>query len=200
MIEKPSEKDDIYLANVAKIGNSPDNIIYIENVLHKDEHKQILDFVTRRKFWVPQPWDAKTIALDQMSDEVIDSLEKVFTVAYEKAKDVYDVPIDIFSKDRFNLIKFEKDFVLHPHADVSSNESLHIASIYYINDDYEGGEIHLIDHNIKIKPKPNSLIIFPGNENYTHEVFRILEGERYSSSLWFQFTGSNFNKNREWYD
>lgn len=200
MIEKPSEKDDIYLANVAKIGNSPDNIIYIENVLHKDEHQEILDFVTRRKFWVPQPWDAKTIALDQMSDEVIDSLEKVFTVAYEKAKDVYDVPIDIFSKDRFNLIKFEKDFVLHPHADVSSNESLHIASIYYINDDYEGGEIHLIDHNIKIKPKPNSLIIFPGNENYTHEVFRILEGERYSSSLWFQFTGSNFNKNREWYD
>jgi hypothetical protein len=200
MIEKPSEKDDVYLANVAKIGNSPDNIIYIENVLHKDEHKEILDFVTRRKFWIPQPWHAKTIALDQMSHEVIDSLEKVFTVAYEKAKDVYNVPIDIFSKDRFNLIKFEKDFVLHPHADVSSNESLHIASIYYINDDYEGGEINLIDHNIKIKPKPNSLIIFPGNENYTHEVFKILEGERYSSSLWFQFTGSNFNKKREWYD
>jgi hypothetical protein len=200
MIEKPSEKDDIYLANVAKIGNSAENIIYIENVLHKDKHKEILDFVTHRKFWVQQPWDAKTIGLDQMSDEVIDSLEEVFTVAYEKAKDVYGVPIDIFSKDRFNLIKFEKDFVLHPHADVNSNESLHIASIYYINDEYEGGEISLIDHNIEIKPKPNSLIIFPGNENYTHEVFRILEGERYSSSLWFQFTGSNFNKNKEWYD
>ena len=81
-----------------------------------------------------------------------------------------------------------------------SHEGNHIASVYYINDDYEGGEINFPDHNLNIKPKANSLIIFPGNENYVHEVRKIIDKDRYTSSMWFQYTGSTFNKKSEWYN
>lgn len=200
MIKDPSEKDEIYLANVAKIGNSINNIQYIKNVLSQDEHKLILDFVKTRKSWKIEPWDAKVIISPNMRKEVLDALNKVFTLAYEKSKNFYDVDINFFEELSINLLKFEKDFYLRQHIDTKSSESNHIASVYYINDDYIGGEINFPIYKLKIKPEPNSLIIFPGNENYLHEVLKITSGDRYSSSLWFQYAGSTFNKKREWYD
>ena len=61
MIENPSEKDDIYLANVAKIGNSTNNIQYIENVLPEKDHKALIDYIKIAESWEEQPWKAITI-------------------------------------------------------------------------------------------------------------------------------------------
>jgi len=44
MIEQPSEKDEIYLANVRKIGNATENIQYIENLLPEEDHKVLLEY------------------------------------------------------------------------------------------------------------------------------------------------------------
>ena len=199
MIENPSEKDEIYLANVAKIGGSVDNIQYIENVLSEQEHRIILDYTLGVESWNHEPWGSETFKSYQMPQSIKDILEKVFTIVYEKSKDLYDVGIDPIDKDALHLVKFVKGFSLNPHVDTLSEESLHIASVYYINDDYTGGEINFPNHNLKIKPKANSVIVFPGNENYLHEVIEIVDKDRYSSALWFQFTGSSFNKKREWY-
>ena len=199
MINDFSEKDEIYLANVAKIGNSADNIRYIENVLSEEEHSILLDYVIDRKEWVHEPWDAKTVGKDQMPENILNTLQKIFEFVHKTATDFYGVEINPFNKNNLVLIKFPRGLVLHPHVDTESVESNHIASIYYINDDYIGGEINFPDHNIKISPKPNSLVFFPGNENYLHEVLTILSGSRYSTSMWFQFSGSTFIKNGEWY-
>ncbi len=199
MITEPSTKDEIYLANVAKIGNSIDNIHYIEDVLSKEEHKVLLNYSKEFDSWYDEPWDAKTIRSASLSEEIYNILKKIFTFTYEKAKNEYDVEINFFQNDALQIVKFVEGFSLNPHVDILSVESLHIASVYYINDDYLGGEINFPEHNLKIKPKENSLVIFPGNENYLHEVLEITKGERYSSAVWFQFTGSTFNKNAEWY-
>ena len=98
------------------------------------------------------------------------------------------------------MVKFVKGFYLVPHVDTLSSEGNHMASVYYINDDYTGGEIDFPGHNLTIKPKANSLIIFPGNENYVHGVNKIIDNDRYSSAMWFQFTGSTFDKQGEWYN
>ena len=199
MIENPSEKDEIYLANVAKIGDSIENIIYIEDVLSQEEHNLIINFVKNYNSWVRQPWGATLAIHDDIPKEIIEMLEKVFTIVYQKSSDVYNVDINPLDKNKINLMKFLEGFHLPPHIDTLSAELNHIASIYYINDDYTGGEITFPDFDLKIKPKPNSVIIFPGNENYLHQVVKIFGGDRYSATTWFQFTGSNFNKKSEWY-
>jgi hypothetical protein len=199
MITSPSEKDEIYLNNVEKIGSSPDNIQNIEDVLSKDEHAVLLDYVKTNKDWIHQPWDSKTIGVDHLPQNILNILEKLSEIVHKKITDFYDVKINSFNRDNLVLIKFEKGLTLYPHIDTDSAESNHIASIYYINEDYLGGEICFPDLKIYIKPKPNSLIFFPGNEHYLHEVRTILSGDRFSSSMWFQFTGSTFNKNSEWY-
>jgi hypothetical protein len=200
MIENPSEKDEIYLANVAKIGDSTENILYIEDVLSQDEHAILLNFVKTRDEWNHEPWGSKTVRSSEIPEEISTILYKVFTLFYEKAKSFYDVEVDFFVKDRVTLFKFVEGFDLPLHVDILSDEALHIASVYYINDDYTGGEINFPDHNIKIKPKSNSLVIFPGNENYEHEVLKIVNGNRFSSALWLKFTGSTFYEKKEWYN
>jgi predicted 2-oxoglutarate/Fe(II)-dependent dioxygenase YbiX len=64
--------------------------------------------------------------------------------------------------------------------------------MYYPNDDYDGGEIVFPDYDLKIKPKPNSLIMFPGNENYLHGVLEVLKGFRHTFQVSFIFSGSTF--------
>jgi Rps23 Pro-64 3,4-dihydroxylase Tpa1-like proline 4-hydroxylase len=135
-----------------------------------------------------------------LPEEISKMLNSIFELVYKKSVDLYDVAINPFHKSALHLVKFVKGFYLAPHVDTLSSEGNHIASVYYINDDYTGGEINFPDHNLQIKPKPNSLIIFPGNENYLHEVLPIVDNNRYSSAMWLQFTGSTFNKKAEWYN
>jgi hypothetical protein len=199
MITNPSEKDEVYLKNVEKIGNSPDNIVCIENVLSPEDYATLLDFTKNQKLWVLEPWDSYSIGVDKLPANILAMLAKIFRLVWNEATKLYGVEINNFNKENLALLKFEKGLFLRPHIDTESAESNHIASIYYINEDYIGGELCFPDLNINIKPTPNSVIFFPGNENYLHEVRKIISGDRFTSSMWFQFTGSSFTKNAEWY-
>jgi len=77
---------------------------------------------------------------------------------------------------------------MHAHHDDADYKDYNFAALYYINDNYHGGQINFINLNKTIKPKSNSLLIFPGHETYTHEVKTIINGHRYTSSLWFSFS------------
>lgn len=200
MIENPSQKDKIYLANVKKIGNSIENIQYIEDVLSKEEHKILLEYVKNAESWKEQPWLARTVESQNLPKEILEILNKTSDFVYKKITDFYGVAVDSHRQSRLHVVKFVKGFYLVPHIDTLSSEGNHMASVYYINDDYTGGEIDFPDHNLTIKPKANSLIIFPGNENYVHAVNEIIDNDRYSSAMWFQFTGSTFDKQGEWYN
>lgn len=200
MIKTPSEKDEIYLANVAKIGGSTENIQYVENVLSKEEHKILLEYAKNAQSWKEQPWKAITIESENLPEDILEMLNKIFQLVYRRSVELYDVAINPFHKSALHIVKFVEGFHLGPHVDTLSSEGNHIASVYYLNDDYTGGEINFPDHKLKIKPKPNSLIIFPGNENYLHEVRKIVGNDRFSSAMWLQFTGSTFNKKAEWYN
>lgn len=199
MIENPSEKDEIYLANVAKIGGSTENIQYIEDVLSKEEHEILLEYAKNTDSWEKQPWLVWTVESHLLPNDVREILKKIFEMVYKKSTDLYGVDIDPPSTTSLYVVRFDPGFFLPIHTDTLSAELNHIASVYYINDDYQGGEIHFPDHSLTIKPKANSLIFFPGNENYEHQVFTVVGNHRYSSAMWFQFTGSTFNKKSEWY-
>jgi hypothetical protein len=71
-----------------------------------------------------------------------------------------------------------------PHCDTYDGDTdLAFSMITYINEDYEGGEICFPNHGITLKPAAGSLVIFPSQEPYLHEVKNVLSGERYTSHL-----------------
>jgi hypothetical protein len=65
---------------------------------------------------------------------------------------------------------------LTSHTDQHTDPSIKYATIIYINDEYSGGELFFPNLNIEIKPKPGTLLVFPGNEQYEHGVKVVGEG------------------------
>ena len=63
-----------------------------------------------------------------------------------------------------------------PHIESMHRHTSKWTSIIFLNDDYMGGD--LIIENVIIKPKKNTLLVFPGNLN--HKVTRVTEGDRYT--------------------
>jgi predicted 2-oxoglutarate/Fe(II)-dependent dioxygenase YbiX len=57
---------------------------------------------------------------------------------------------------------------------------------YFLNDNYEGGEIEFDHFNLKIKPKENQAVFFPSNYVYSHKVHPVTEGIRYSVVGWWE--------------
>jgi len=201
-----NEKDEIYLKNVEKIGNSVKNIKIVENVLIKEDHQKLVNFAKNVSKWEKQPWGVYRIISKEMPNHIVEILSKIFKTAYENFIEMYDIEIEPTS-ELFNVVKFEEGYAMHPHADVLSVPALHLASVYYINDDYSGGEINFLDHDLTIKPNANSLILFPGNENYWHETLKVTENTRYTSIKFFKFSNSTFSSQtptghsgKEYYD
>jgi hypothetical protein len=59
-----------------------------------------------------------------------------------------------------------------------------ISTIYYLNDDYDGGEINFPRFNLSYKPKTKDFLIFPSNFMYSHYISEITKGTRYCIVNW----------------
>lgn len=63
------------------------------------------------------------------------------------------------------------------HKDNFDKDSNHFICMMYINDDFDGGELNIIDANIKYKPNAGDLVFY--RANMEHEVLES-DGIRYS--------------------
>jgi predicted 2-oxoglutarate/Fe(II)-dependent dioxygenase YbiX len=66
-----------------------------------------------------------------------------------------------------------------------------IAGLFYINDDYEGGELYFPEQGIQFKPKAGAAYFFPGDKNYIHGVTEITSGTRYTCPFFFTILKHN---------
>jgi predicted 2-oxoglutarate/Fe(II)-dependent dioxygenase YbiX len=61
-----------------------------------------------------------------------------------------------------------------------------MSTVYYLNDNYTGGEINFPRFNVTFKPKANQMIIFPSTYVYNHSVSPVIEGQRYAVVSWLR--------------
>jgi len=87
-------------------------------------------------------------------------------------------------EDSVNLLRYVKSGHLPAHQDQGVSTRV-LSSVIYLNDNYEGGEIEFINSKVKIKPEAGSIIFFPSNFLYVHEVYPITNGTRYSMPHWY---------------
>lgn len=97
---------------------------------------------------------------------------------------------ELWLPDFFSIKKYDQGVDMGPHVDSSDPTTTNhpvISGVIYLNDDYEGGELHFPNQNIKIKPESGSLIIFPSVEPYLHHPQKIIRGNKYMIPLfWFR--------------
>jgi hypothetical protein len=65
---------------------------------------------------------------------------------------------------------------LNYHIDSESNPRVRYACVIYVNGDFEGGELHFPDLDLKFKPAAGDLIVFPSADGYLHGVLPVEAG------------------------
>jgi len=121
--------------------------------------------------------------MKQIADVLYGSLEKAFD---HYSKILYPfAEKNIKSREHsIHLLKYGPGGHLPAHQDQGVSSRV-LSSVMYLNDNYSGGEIEFINSGVKLKPKAGSIIFFPSNFLYVHEVYPITEGLRYSMPHWY---------------
>lgn len=129
--------------------------------------------------------------LDSFSslDEAFNStLSNMFLLGFGPAEADYqsDYQFQTTWHDQYGILKYGVGQKFINHIDDHKDYHRRISTVYYINDNYSGGEILFPRFNLKYKPKANELIIFPSSYVYNHSVLPVTEGTRYAVVSWLR--------------
>jgi hypothetical protein len=72
------------------------------------------------------------------------------------------------------------------------------ASIIYLNDDYDGGEIYFPALDRVMKPRAGMLVAFTGGWRHEHAVLKVRHGTRFTMPAFYSFDRSR--RDRALYD
>lgn len=195
-------------------GNGPENIVQLNNFMKPEELNFLREFaknlnewdVTRTHYndngtitYESDYWDnrvASSTTLDRVNPEVLSlidtlnsRLEKIIRIKYEVLAKPIGPAIVRWLPGQFQLPHADKE--LHEGPDAGTpNDFPHydIGALYYLNDDYEGGELYFPKQGLEFKPQAGSAYFFPGDLNYIHGVKEIKSGIRYTSPAFWTIT------------
>lgn len=88
--------------------------------------------------------------------------------------------------ENWQILKYGKGHHFENHVDDNKGTPRTFSISYYLNDDYEGGEIEFPRFGLKVKPKANMAILFAANYVYNHKIYPVTEGTRYTVVNWFE--------------
>jgi predicted 2-oxoglutarate/Fe(II)-dependent dioxygenase YbiX len=94
--------------------------------------------------------------------------------------------IDELYHENYNMLKYQTGQEYRAHADGFTDSGRSVSAIIYLNNDYEGGELEFVNFNIKLKPEPGMLILFPSNYAYSHIAHPVKSGTKYALVTWIK--------------
>ena len=150
------------------------------------DSEDILSLIASRT--VQDPWElfgnydlyhdkTHSFSIDSLGLDIFDSLQykwkNIFT-SKANSLDTYDWDSPTFIERRY----VGNSTPLHRDNDLAG--SLVYATILYINDDFEGGDIVFPECGVSIQPEKGSLCLFAGESELLHGVNEVTRGTRYS--------------------
>lgn len=91
----------------------------------------------------------------------------------------------IESDSGYDLLRYATGQFYKQHTDSFKSHPRAVSCSFALNDDYEGGEWAFWNKEIKIRVKKGSVVMFPSNFMYPHEILPVTKGTRYSIITWF---------------
>jgi len=126
-----------------------------------------------------------TINKNKISRKKID--DDVYSVVSKVLNDLNQIynGISVIQDSGYGLLRYNEGGFYTQHTDNYTDSPRTISCSICLNDNYEGGEFGFFNRNIKYKLKKGSVIVFPSNFMYPHEIMPIVKGTRYSIITWF---------------
>lgn len=129
----------------------------------------------------------KTITANTEKDLGI-YLNNLFFENFDPIEKDYLSSFGIFSNwhDTYGILKYGKGQKFTNHIDDHPDYHRRVSTVYYLNDEYTGGEINFPRFNITFKPSANQMIVFPSTYVYNHSVSEVINGTRYAVVSWLR--------------
>lgn len=201
-------------------GNSKDMIVELENFMTEDEINFLENAARNIKIWdVTEShtnengtviYDADywkdRVASRPSLDKNDPSIGPVIEGLFKKLKPVIENFYNVVAVPTGQtIVRWLPGQLQNPHADKELHDGpdaglpndfpyYDIASLFYLNDDYEGGELYFPLQGIQFKPKRGAAYFFPGDKNFIHGVTEIKSGIRYTCPFFWtiiKHTGEN---------
>lgn len=167
-----------------------DQIKYIKGFMPADIAKQIHEYAIKHDAEFTEYGNAEkefTVNVFKGNEEETREIRALVTEWGQKVYDFvlenYDSKFQPYNPGLSHIARFEPGWGMHEHFDSSKPND--IATLIYINNNYEGGDIYFPEYEISHKPEPGDLLTFPDNPNFVHGVKSISDGIRYTTPRWF---------------
>lgn len=163
-------------------------VTIIRNFLKPEIYQKIYEYCISPEAWVfDDPYHDRR-CVKNSHDETISKYSSILREeinALSEENEIY-----IFNNYYTKYIaekSFAFAFTPHNDSDGYSELSKHISrgALYYINDDFDGGELIYPKKNISIKPEKNMLVVHGSSGDCLHGVNRITSGNRILSIGFF---------------
>lgn len=187
-------------------GDSAENIVTIEDFMTEEELSLLNTFIRSNTLWDKTEthynedgtviydsnyWEdrvATATTLDKADPRISQTIINMQLRLKERVDEFFNVDAKATSPA---IVRWLPGQLQMPHADKELHEGEHrgkpndfpyydIAGLFYINDDYEGGELYFPNQGIQFKPKAGAAYFFPGDMNYIHGITPIESGIRYT--------------------
>ena len=119
---------------------------------------------------------------DGILTEFTKEFHKNMKPCLEQYLNAYYAKIETFENPQ--LLRYGKEQKFHDHIDDHPFFTRRISLTYYLNEDYEGGDVSFKRFGLRFKAEKNNLLIFPSNFIYNHEVHPVTDGLRYVVVQW----------------
>jgi predicted 2-oxoglutarate/Fe(II)-dependent dioxygenase YbiX len=156
----------------------------------KENYESAVNKKTRDtdSFSVPYKGYIETNLGETLVSAFLNSINNIFFESFNPIeKDYMGGYGSIFKNhDDYTILRYGVGQHFANHIDDHPDYHRRVSTIYYINDDYLGGEIEFPRFNVTIKPKANQMIMFPSTYVYNHSVKPVTEGTRYAVVSWIK--------------
>ncbi len=169
---QPEELDTI-LEIIETTPNEDWAIEYTKNLarfcMEKFGRDDVDNLVAEGKFEITRGWEDKNLNITE---------EEISRILQKRLGDLLRISDPSLELAGFGTLqRMQPGVELKAHTDQVTDPSIKYAAILYINDDYKDGTLFFKNkENSDLRPKPGTLLIFPGNEEYEHGVRFVGEG------------------------
>jgi hypothetical protein len=202
-------------------GNSKDNIVEIIDAITEDEKNILLDWARQNKhfdqtkdeynengniIYQANIWKDRVVTFktfEKHGPEIIEVLHNIITRLNKTIDDFFKVKSTPTGPC---IVRWPVGSRQEPHADKEMHEGpdagspnsfpwYDLGTVFYLNEDYEGGELYFPLQGIEFKPKAKAAYFFPGDKNYIHGVRPITDGVRYTAPFFWTIERHLDNEN-----
>lgn len=178
-------------------------IFTLDNVVPEELCNIILEEYRDCSFWTPSSVGNGNVDSTIRNCDIINIseqpvIEKNFDIRKKIDEDFYLCASNAINEYRklfpevasdidtgYGLLRYNEGQFYTQHTDSFKQQQRSVSCSFLLNDDYVGGEFAFFDREIIIKGARGSIVMFPSNFMFPHEIMPVISGTRYSIITWY---------------